>query len=112
MSEPDPRYEIIGETYVADPRERMARAVAQLIDKPLTVVLVVFAFVLAARGPGWVFAGYEPSDLVILGLWICFSIVARMGVNLLLGAWRRATGITAPRSRLQDIDALPARSTE
>ena len=105
MSAPDPRYEIVGETYVADPRERMARVVAQLIDKPLTVVLIIFAFVLAARGPGWVFAGYEPSDLVILGLWICFSIAARTGVTILLSAWRRATGITAPRSQFEDDDA-------
>ena len=112
MSAPDPRFEIVGESYVADPRERMARVVAQLIDKPLTVVLVVFAFVLAAKGPGWVFSGYEPSDLVILGLWLCLSIVARTAVKALLALWRRATGISAPQSRFAQTDAAPAPSAD
>ncbi|MGF1657874.1 MAG: hypothetical protein ACFCUS_00410 [Rubrimonas sp.] len=105
MSAPDPRFEIVGETFVDDPRERMARAVAQLIDKPLTVILVIFAFALAAKGPGWVFPGYEPSDLAILGLWLCFSLIARTAVKALLSLWRRATGIAAPKSRFEDAEA-------
>ena len=108
MSAPDPRFEIVGETYAADPRERMARVVAQLIDKPLTVALVVFAFALAAKGPGWVFPGYEPSDLVILGLWLCLSIAARTAVKTLLALWRRATGITEPQSRFDRPSAASA----
>jgi hypothetical protein len=112
LSAPDPRYEIVGETWVADPRERWARAVAQLIDKPLFVVLAVFAFAAAVRGPGLLIPGYEPSDLVMLGLWLCLTMIARMGVNALLAAWRRMMGISAPTARGDRIAAPSAPAKE
>jgi hypothetical protein len=93
------RYEIVGEEWSPDPVERRRRALAQLVDKPLTVILVALAFGLAARGPGSLVEGYEPSGWFVLGLWLALSVAARL---LIVGAVRRmraAWNIPAPRRR-------------
>jgi hypothetical protein len=90
------RHDIAGESYVADPRERRHRVIAQLIDKPLSVVLVALAFAVAARVPPMVVEGWRPSAWGVLGLWICLSVMARMTVRALLARYRAAMGITAP----------------
>lgn len=90
------RHGVPGEAWVADPRERRMRAIAQLIDKPLTLGLVAVAFALAARGPGWVMPGTEPSGWFVLGLWIGFSAVARLLVVVGLAHFRRWAAIPEP----------------
>jgi hypothetical protein len=90
------KYEIIGEDYVADPRERRLRVIAQLIDKPLTVILVAVAFGAAARGPSILIEGYRPSGWFVLGLWVCLSIMARLFVSGILARFRARYGLTAP----------------
>jgi hypothetical protein len=93
-----PRFEIVGEDWVADPRERALRVAAQLMDKPLTVALVVLAFGLAARGPGLLIEGYRPSGWFVLGMWICLSVLARLAVVGVVARFRAAFGIPAPRA--------------
>ena len=95
MAERD-KYEIVGEDYCADPRERRLRVIAQLIDKPLTVALVGIAFAAAARGPSLIFDGYRPSGWFVLGMWICLSVFARLAVLGLLARFRAAYRLTAP----------------
>ena len=90
------RYEIIGEDYVADPRERRLRVIAQLIDKPLTVLLIMVAFAAAARGPSILVEGYQPSGWFVLGLWVCLSVMARLFVIGFLARFRARYGLTAP----------------
>lgn len=90
------RHGVPGEDWVADPRERRLRVIAQLIDKPLTLLLVAAAFALAARGPGWAVPGMEPSGWFVLGLWFGFSAVARLLVVLGLTRFRRWAGIAGP----------------
>lgn len=82
-----------GEDYEADPRLRRLKVVAQLIDKPLFVLLVALAFAAAARGPSLLIEGYRPSGLFVLGLWICLSIMARMAVLRLLSLFRAVAGL-------------------
>jgi hypothetical protein len=94
-----PRFEIVGEDWVADPRERALRVIAQLLDKPLTVALVALAFGLAARGPGLLIEGYRPSGWFVLGMWACLSVAARLVVIGLVARFRAAFGIPAPAAR-------------
>jgi hypothetical protein len=82
-----------GEDYEADPRLRRRKVVAQLIDKPLFVVLVGVAFAAAARGPSLLVEGYRPSGWFVLGLWIGLSVMARMAVLWLLARYRAAAGL-------------------
>jgi hypothetical protein len=82
-----------GEDYEADPRLRRLKVVAQLIDKPLFLILVAFAFAAAARGPSMLIDGYQPSGWFVLGLWISFSIMARMAVVWLLARFRAVAGL-------------------
>jgi hypothetical protein len=91
----DPR-EPAGEDYVADPRERFLRVVAQMIDKPLTVLLVFAAFGAAARGPGLLVPGYEPSAWFVFGLWVLSSIAIRLMTLGLAAGFRAMAGIGAP----------------
>ncbi len=95
MAERD-RYEIAGEDYCADPRERRLRVIAQLIDKPLTVALVGLAFAAAARGPSLLIDGYRPSGWFVLGMWVCLSVFARLAVLGILARYRAAYGLAAP----------------
>lgn len=90
------RHGVPGEGWVADPRERRLRVMAQLIDKPLTLVLVAVAFTMAARGPGWVLPGTQPSGWFVLGLWLGLSAVARLAVVMALDRFRRWAGIAEP----------------
>lgn len=90
------KYEIRGETWSPDPRERRLRVIAQMVDKPLYVAAVVLAFALAARGPGMVVPGYEPSGWFVLGLWVLMCIAARLVVLGFLGWFRAAFDIPAP----------------
>ncbi len=90
------RFEIVGEDYCADPRERRLRVIAQLIDKPLTVVLVGVAFAAAARGPSLLIDGYRPSGWFVLGMWVCLSVFARLAVLGILARYRAAYGLAAP----------------
>lgn len=85
-----------GEDYVADPRERFLRIVAQMIDKPLTVLLVFAAFGAAARGPGLLVPGYEPSAWFVLGLWLLASVAIRLTTMGLAAGFRAMAGISAP----------------
>jgi uncharacterized membrane protein YcjF (UPF0283 family) len=90
------RHGVPGETYVDDPRERRLRVIAQLIDKPLFILLAMAGFALAARGPGWVVPGYQPSGWFVLGLWICFIIAVRMVLSGLVAWFRLVFAIPAP----------------
>ena len=89
------RHGVPGETWVADPRERRLRVVAQLIDKPLSVLLIALAFALAARGPGWLIEGYRPSGWFVFGLWVCLSVAIRLVVVTVLRRFRAAFAIPA-----------------
>ncbi len=91
-----PRLEPVGEDYVADPRERRLRVMAQLIDKPLTVIAVALAFGLAARGPTLLVPGYTPSGWFVLGIWVCLSVAARMAILAFLARFRARHAIPAP----------------
>jgi hypothetical protein len=93
--------EPIGEDWVADPRERRLRVAAQLIDKPLYLVAVVFAFAAAARGPGMIAPGYEPSGWFVLGLWVLLCIALRLGILGFLAWFRARFDIPAPRREAQ-----------
>jgi hypothetical protein len=88
--------EPIGEDWVADPRERRLRVVAQLIDKPLTMVGVAFAFAAAARGPGLLVPGYEPSGWFVFGLWVCLTVALRLAILGFLAWFRTRFDIPAP----------------
>jgi len=90
------RGQVEGEAYEPDPRRRILRVVAQLIDKPLFVVLVGVAFAAAARGPGLLIGGYRPSGWFVLGMWMCLSVAARLAVISLLRGFRAATGLDRP----------------
>ena len=90
------RFDIVGEDYVADPRERRLRVAAQLIDKPLFLLCVAVAFAAAARGPGLLIPGYEPSGWFVLGLWILLSVAARLVILAALRRFRAAYAIPAP----------------
>lgn len=72
------RHGVPGERYVEDARERRLRVLLQLIDKPLFILLVALSFALAARGPGWVIDGYQPSGWFVFGLWLCMVVAWRM----------------------------------
>ncbi|TVQ56279.1 MAG: hypothetical protein EA355_07490 [Rhodobacteraceae bacterium] len=87
-----------GEDYVADPRERFLRIVAQMIDKPLTVLLVFAAFGAAARGPGLLVPGYQPSAWFVLGLWLLGSVAIRLLTMGLASGFRAMAGIEGPRA--------------
>ncbi|SEA45679.1 hypothetical protein [Rubrimonas cliftonensis] len=91
-------HDIRGEDYEPDPRMRRLRVLAQLIDKPLFVLLVMAAFALAARGPGLVIDGYRPSGWFVLGLWLCLSVAARLMVLGILARFRARCGLTARRA--------------
>lgn len=92
------RFEIVGESWSADPRERRLRVIAQLVDKPLFLVLVALAFGLAARGPGLAIEGYRPSGWFVLGVWICLSVAVRLAISVWLARFRAAHRIPAPRA--------------
>ena len=92
------KYEIVGEDYVADPRERRLRVLAQLMDKPLTVLLVAVAFAAAARGPSLLIPGYRPSGWFVFGLWVSFIIAVRLVLVALLGWFRSAFSIPAAKA--------------
>lgn len=87
------RHGVPGESWVPDPRERRLRVIAQLIDKPLSVLLIAAAFALAARGPGWLIEGYRPSGWFVFGLWVCLSIAIRLAVTGVLRRFRTAYAI-------------------
>jgi hypothetical protein len=89
------RHGVPGETWVPDARERRLRVVAQLIDKPLFVLLAAAAFALAARGPGWLIEGYRPSGWFVFGLWLCMMIALRLVISAGLRRFRRAFAIPA-----------------
>ncbi|MFN3614744.1 MAG: hypothetical protein ACK4WC_09325 [Rubrimonas sp.] len=93
------RDRIIGEDYVADPRERRLRVIAQLVDKLGSVLLVGLAFAFAAGFPGWLIPGYRPSGWFVLGLWIGLSIMARLAILGFLARFRARHGLTAPGAR-------------
>ena len=90
------RHGVPGERYVEDARERRLRVLAQLIDKPLFLLLVAVSFVLAAQGPGWLVPGYRPSGWFVLGLWLCMTI-----------AWRLV--IVTALARMRAVYAIPVR---
>jgi hypothetical protein len=90
------RHFVTGEEYVADPRERRLRVIAQLIDKPLTVIGVALAFALAARGPGLIVPGYTPSGWFTFGLWVTFSVALRLVIVSFLAWFRTRYAIPAP----------------
>jgi hypothetical protein len=94
MSRPAP--EPVGEVWSPDPRERRLRVIAQLIDKPLTVLAVAVAFAAAARGPGLIVPGYVPSGWFVFGLWVSMSIAARLAIAALLARFRATYAIPAP----------------
>ena len=90
------KYEIRGETWSPDARERRLRVVAQLIDKPLFMVIVALAFALAARGPGMVIPGYQPSGWFVFGLWVAMCVAARLMILAFLARFRAVKNIPAP----------------
>ena len=94
MNRPAP--EPVGEVWSPDPRERRLRVIAQLIDKPLTVLAVAVAFAAAARGPGLLVPGYVPSGWFVLGLWVAFSVAARLTIAAFLARFRARHAIPAP----------------
>ncbi len=89
--------EPVGEEWSADPRERRLRVTAQLIDKPLYMVGVAFAFATAARGPGLLVPGYEPSGWFVFGLWVLLCVALRLGILGFLAWFRARFDIPAPR---------------
>lgn len=88
--------EPVGEVWSPDPRERRLRVIAQLIDKPLTVLAVAVAFAAAARGPGLIVPGYTPSGWFVFGLWVSMSIAARLAISAMVARFRAAFAIPAP----------------
>ena len=90
------KYEIKGEVWSPDPKERRLRVLAQLIDKPLFLVIVAFAFAVAARGPGMVVPGYQPSGWFVLGLWVLICVAARLLILAFLARFRAVKNIPAP----------------
>jgi uncharacterized membrane protein YcjF (UPF0283 family) len=92
------RHSVPGETFIDDPRERRLRVIAQLIDKPLFVLLAMAGFALAARGPAWLVPGYQPSGWFVLGLWLCFIIALRLVLVGVVQRFRAAFAIPAPRA--------------
>ena len=91
------KYEIVGEDYAENRRERWLRAISQPIDKPLTVLGVFLAFAAAARGPGLLVPGYEPSGWFVFGLWVCLSVALRLVILGFLAWFRAIFDIPAPR---------------
>ena len=89
------RHGVPGEAFVDDPRERRLRVIAQLIDKPLFVLLAMAGFALAARGPGWVVPGYQPSGWFVFGIWVGFVIAVRLVLSGVVASFRRAFAIPA-----------------
>lgn len=96
MTPPRSRHELAGEDYEPDPRRRRLKVVAQLMDKPLTVLAVAVAFAAAARGPGLLVPGYTPSGWFVLGLWVLMSIAARMAVVAAVARFRAWARVPAP----------------
>jgi hypothetical protein len=90
------RLEPVGETYAADPRERRLRVLAQLLDKPVTVLAVALCFAVAARGPGLIVEGYRPSGWFVFGLWVCLSVAARLAISAAVARFRARHAIPAP----------------
>ena len=91
------KYEIVGETWSPDARERRLRVFAQLVDKPLFLVIVALAFAVAARGPGMLIPGYEPSGWFVFGLWALMCVAARLLILAFLARFRAVKNIPAPR---------------
>jgi uncharacterized membrane protein YcjF (UPF0283 family) len=90
---PHLRHGVPGERYAENPRERWLRVMVQLIDKPVFLLLVALSFALAARGPGWVIPGYQPSGWFVFGLWLCMTVALRLMIVTVLGRLRAALAI-------------------
>lgn len=90
------RHGVPGETYSENARERRLRVVAQLIDKPLFVLLAMAGFALAARGPAWIVPGYQPSGWFVLGLWLCMVVALRLVIATVVQRFRAVFTLTAP----------------
>lgn len=92
------KWQVVGEEWSPDPRVRRLRVLAQLMDKPLTVIAVALAFGLAARGPGLIVPGYVPSGWFVLGIWVALSVSARLAIVALVARFRARHAIPAPRA--------------
>jgi hypothetical protein len=90
---PHLRHGVPGERYEENPRERWLRVMAQLIDKPVFLLLVALSFALAVRGPGWVIPGYQPSGWFVFGLWLCMTVALRLMIVTVLSRLRAALAI-------------------
>lgn len=90
--------DVSGEPYADDPRERRLRVIAQLVDKPLFLLLVALAFALAARGPE-LLTGVRPSGWTVLWLWIGMAALARLGIVFWLRRFRARHGIAAQTAK-------------
>ncbi len=86
-----------GEDYEPDARRRRLKVAALLMDKTLSVLAVAVAFAAAARGPGLLVPGYEPSGWFVLGLWVLMSIAARMAIVALVARFRAWARLPTPQ---------------
>lgn len=90
------KYEIVGESWSPDPRERRLRFMAQMMDKPLYLLLALLALAAVERLGDWI-PGYEPSIWFALGIWLAALVALRLIVIRAVRAFRAAFDIPAPR---------------